>query len=99
MEAVSELAGVVGASSSCEAIGVPRSTFYRYRRPRIVRAPRSRPRSHRALSEDEHRRVLEVLHCQRYVDKAPRQVYASLLDEGDYLCSVRTMYRILASEG
>jgi putative transposase len=99
MEAVSGLTGTVGVSSACEAIGVPRSTFYRYRRPKIVKAPLSRPPSHRALSEDEHQRVLEVLHSQRYVDKAPRQIYASLLDEGDYLCSVRTMYRILASEG
>lgn len=99
MEAVSALAGEVGVSSSCTAIGVPRSAFYRYRRPRIVKAPLSRPRSHRALSEDEHRMVLEVLHSERYVDAAPRQIYASLLDEGDYLCSVRTMYRILASEG
>jgi putative transposase len=99
MEAVSELAGEVGVSSSCTAIGVPRSAFYRYRRPKIVRAPLSRPRSHRALSEDEHRRVLDVLHSQRYMDKAPRQIYASLLDEGIYLCAVRTMYRILASEG
>ncbi len=99
MEAVSELSGVVGVSSSCKAIGVPRSAFYRYRKPKIVKASQSRPRSHRALSEDEHKKVLEVLHCQKYVDKAPRQIYASLLDEGDYLCSVRTMYRILASEG
>lgn len=99
MKAVSELAGEVGVSSSCMAIGVPRSAFYRYRRPKIVKAPLSRPRSHRALSEDEHQRVLDVLHCQRYVDKAPQQIYASLLDEGIYLCAVRTMYRILASEG
>jgi len=99
MEAVSGLTGTVGVSSACEAIGVPRSAFYRYRRPKIVKAPRSRPPSHRALSEGEHQKVLEVLHSERYVDKAPRQVYASLLDKGDYLCSVRTMYRILASEG
>jgi putative transposase len=99
MEAVSELTGEVGVSTACEAIGVARSTFYRSRKVQVVRTPRSRPRSHRALSEDEHRRVLDVLHAERYADKAPRQVYASLLDEGYYLCSVRTMYRILASVG
>ncbi|HEU17395.1 MAG TPA: IS3 family transposase [Methanolinea sp.] len=99
MEAVNELSGVVGVSSSCDAVGVSRSTFYRYRRPKIVREPRNRPQSHRALSEDERKRVLEALHCPRYVDKAPRQVYASLLDQGAYLCSLRTMYRILSSVG
>jgi putative transposase len=99
MEAVKELSGVVGVSSSCEAIGVPRSAYYRYRRPKIVKARRSRPRSHRALSEDEHQKVLDTLHSEKYVDQAPRQIYASLLDQGDYLCSVRTLYRILASEG
>ena len=99
MEAVSELSGTVGVSSSCEAIDVPRSTYYRYRRPKIVREPRNRPPSHRALSEEEREKVLEALHCQRYVDKAPRQIFASLLDQGTYLCSLRTMYRILSCEG
>ena len=99
MKAVSELSGVVGVSSSCKAIGVPRSAFYRYRKPKIVKVSQSRPQSHRALSEDEYQKALDILHSEKYVDKAPRQIYASLLDEGDYLCSVRTMYRILASEG
>jgi hypothetical protein len=72
MEAVSELAGTIGIFSSCEAISVPRSSFYRHRRQKIVKVPQSRPRSHRALSEDEHKKVLEVLHCRKYVDKAPR---------------------------
>ncbi len=99
MEAVNGLSGTVGVSSACEAIGMPRSTFYRYRRPKIVRAPRSRAPSHRALSEDERKGILEVLHCPRHADKTPRQVYASLLDQGVYLCSVRTMYRILSCEG
>jgi putative transposase len=99
MEAVNELSGEVGVSSACEAIGVPRSTFYRCRRPKIVREPRSRPPSHRALSEEERKKVLEVLHCPRYVDKAPRQIFASLLDQGAYLCSLRTMYRILSCAG
>lgn len=52
--------------------------------------------SFRALTGEEKQRVLDVLHDEKYVDKSPRQVYASLLDEGVYLCSVRTMYRILA---
>ena len=99
MEAVLELSGEAGVSSACEAVGVPRSTFYRYRRPKIITGLRSRPPSHRALSETEREKVLDVLHCPGYVDKAPRQIYASLLEEGTYLCSVRTMYRILSSVG
>ncbi len=51
-----------------------------------------------ALSQLERRAVLDVLHCERFVDAAPQQIYATLLDEQRYLCSVRTMYRILASE-
>lgn len=52
----------------------------------------------RSLSQEERRAVLEVLHCGRFVDKAPLEVYATLLDEGIYLCSVRTMYWILSEE-
>ena len=51
----------------------------------------------RALTEPERERVLEVLHCERFVDVAPEETYATLLDEGTYLCSTRTMYRILAA--
>ena len=51
-----------------------------------------------ALSQLERRAVLDVLHCERFLDAAPQQIYATLLDEQRYLCSVRTMYRILASE-
>lgn len=69
-----------------------------YRRRQREAAPavdRTRPRSHRALSESERREVLDVLHGERFVDQAPAQVAAALLDEERYLCSVRTMYRIL----
>jgi putative transposase len=55
--------------------------------------------SKRALSEGERKRVLDVLHEPRFVDLAPAEVYATLLDEGTYLCSERTMYRVLAAEG
>jgi putative transposase len=55
--------------------------------------------SPRALSEAERQSVLEVLHTERFVDQPPREVYATLLAEGRYVCSVRTMYRVLASEG
>ena len=58
--------------------------------------PRPRPASPRALSPPEKEAVVEVLHSQRFVDKAPATVWAELLDEGRYLCSIRTMYRILS---
>lgn len=57
--------------------------------------PRPRRRSARALRESEEQQVLAVLHSERFVDRSPGQVYATLLDEGTYLCSERTMYRIL----
>ena len=61
--------------------------------------PKRRPRPHRALDETEREEVLGALHCERFVDKAPAQVWATLLDEGTYLCSIRTMYRILEEHG
>ena len=49
------------------------------------------------MTEEERQTVLDVLHDPRFADKAPAEVYATLLDEGTYLCSVRTIYRILES--
>ena len=57
------------------------------------------PVSHRALSGAERHGALEALHSPRFVDKTPYEVYATLLDEGEYLCSIRTMYRILEANG
>ena len=88
---------MTGTRAACSALGVARSTFYRQRAPdRSVPTSRSRPPL--ALSQLERRAVLDLLHCERFVDQAPHQIYATLLDEKRYLCSVRTMYRILASE-
>ena len=98
MKAVEELVPVVGAAPACEALGVPRASFYRQKAPPPDPAePRRRPNPPQALSDSERREVLDVLHSPRFVDKAPAEVYAALLDEGIYLCSVRTMYRILAA--
>src|SRR3990172_1146313 len=58
-----------------------------------------RPRPHRALGETEREQVLGTLHSERFVDKAPAEVWATLLDEGTYHCSIRTMYRILSAHG
>lgn len=84
--------------AACDALGVSRATFYRHRQPRTEIAPRPRPKPERALSEAEQQAVLEQLHSPRFVDKAPAEVYATLLDEQTYLCSIRTMYRILAEQ-
>jgi transposase InsO family protein len=98
IEAVTELAPTAGTRAACSALGVPRATFYRRQQVSERSAPASRPRPPLALSEIERRSVLDVLHSERFVDAAPHQIYATLLDEKRYLCSVRTMYRILAAE-
>lgn len=97
MVATEKLAHRVGIAAACEALGVPRARYYRYQaRPHHPAPPLERPRSPRALSESERQQVLAVLHSERFVDQAPPTVYATLLDEGQYRCSVRTMYRLLA---
>jgi len=92
---VGELAPAVGTHAACRALGVSRATVYRRRRPRPPRAPRPQPP--RALTEAERHAVLAELHHPRFVDLAPAEVYATLLDEGRYLCGLRTMYRLLAA--
>jgi len=96
MKAVDELAGHVGTDRACQALAVSRTSYYRRRSAKSV-CEFNRPRqpSPRALSQQERQEVLDVLHSQQFVDQSPREVYASLLDAGRYLCSLRTMYRIL----
>jgi putative transposase len=99
MNAVEELAPEVGTAMACRALGLPRATLYRRRRPKVESAgtapPGPRPKPPRALSTQERQHVLDVLHSEPYADQAPAEVYADLLDQGRYLCSIRTMYRIL----
>jgi putative transposase len=95
--AISELSEVVGTSAACAALAVSRATHYRRtRRPRHG-PPAPRPAPARALAAEERATILEVLHSERFVDAAPAAVVATLLDEGTYLASERTLYRILAS--
>jgi len=96
MKAAMDLRKEVGTQQACEALCVPRSTFYRRMRP--AADPEPRPVSPLALSPQERQSVIDALHSPRFQDDAPRQVYAALLDEGQYHCSVRTMYRILKAE-
>ena len=95
--ALGELAPQVGVAAACNALGVPRSTAQRWRQPRQYGPRRPRPTPPRALTEPERIKVLEVLHSERFVDKAPATVHATLLDDNEYFCHWRTMYRILAA--
>lgn len=80
----------------CDALGLPRASYYRRVRRQQEPPPAAR-RPARALTAAERDHVLAVLHEDRFVDLPPAEVYATLLDEGTYLCSIRTMYRILAA--
>src|SRR6516165_12793661 len=93
MATVAEVGPRLGIARTCAAFGLPRATYYRRRRP--PRACSRRRPSSRALSAEERAAVLDTLHEPRFVDLAPAEVYATLLDEGRYLCSERTMYRVL----
>jgi putative transposase len=97
MTAVERARGTMGTVAACEALGVARATVYRRRAP--ARPPAPRPTPPRALAPVERQRVLETLDSERFLDQAPAQVHATLLDEGTYLCSPRTMYRVLAAAG
>lgn len=99
MGAVDELSGVIGTRPACRALGASSASVYRHRRPPEPRPRRPRTPPARALSGAERERVLEVLHSERFVDRSPAQVWATLLDEERYLCSERTMYRLLAGQG
>jgi putative transposase len=121
MTSVTELVPMVGVTAACEAVGMPRASFYR-QGGRSATPMRPSPRNEgavgerselsvpgaservdrahpRALSLAEQAAVLDVLHSPRFQDATPATVYATLLDEGTYLASERTMYRLLAAEG
>jgi putative transposase len=99
LESAEELSKVVGVSKACRVLGVPRSSLYRARtrKPKPAAAPRAAPA--RALSRAEKEQVRRILNSERFWDASPREVYASLLDEGRYYCHWRTMYRILEEHG
>ena len=93
MEAVTDLGARLGFAAACAALGLAKATYYRRLKPP---PPRTTMTSHRALGADEKLAVLAVLNEPRFADLAPAEVHATLLDEGTYLCSERTMYRVLA---
>lgn len=99
IHAAETLAPTLGIVAACEAVGLPRGSYYRAQEPVEPALPspvRERRPSPRALTSDEKTVVRETLNSERFQDQAPREVYATLLDEEQYLCSWRTMYRILA---
>ncbi len=99
MDAVELLGKDVGLQRGCKAMGISRASFYRRRWPNEASTTERRARtSPRALSTEQRRQVRDTLNGERFMDKAPQEVYATLLDEGEYLCSVRTMYRLLRDD-
>jgi putative transposase len=96
MDAAEQLAPDVGTAAACRAMGVSRATLYRRRNPaHPVSETRAQGRQPRALAAEERQAVLDVLHSDQFIDRAPAAVFAALLDEGVYHCSARTMYRVL----
>lgn len=94
MAAVQEAAPRLGAARTCRALGLARASYYRQLAPAPARRA-VRPSPPRTLSPAERQGVLDILHAPRFADQPPAEVYYTLLDEGIYLCSLRTMYRLL----
>ena len=100
MAAVTKLASDFGTSAACHALCMPRASYYRERRKASSPAVTAlRPSPARALGPAERETVLAHLHGERFQDRSPAAVYATLLDEGHYHCSIRTMYRLLEQRG
>jgi putative transposase len=94
MQGLAFLIPIVGVVAACIALRVSRASYYRAQKPKPEPAPRPRPA--RALTDEERVHVLATLDGEAFIDMAPGQVYAKLLEDGEYLCSTRTMYRVLA---
>lgn len=101
MTAASELVPLrgIGVRSACRALLLPRASYYRKLRGKSSAVPPPRPLPARALRSGEREAVRARLHEERFQDRSPAAVYATLLDEGEYHCSIRTMYRLLAERG
>lgn len=94
-----DLEAVTSLKKACELIGANRSTIQRRRQPPKLGPPAPRPAPPNKLTEPERQRILAVLRSEEYCDLTPAQVWARLLDDGIYLCSISTMYRLLAIAG
>ena len=103
-EAITAMAPGIGTRAACAAAGVPQASWYRRHRispppPRRVPVPHIGRVQPRALVPAERQAILDVPHCERFADTAPAEVWATLLDEGTYLGSVSTFYRVLRQAG
>lgn len=100
MNAVNELSLDVGKKPACKALGVSRASYYRSmdKKNNPPKEINTRPTPPLALSPKERQTVINVLHSEKFQDKTPYETYATLLDEGEYHCSIRTMYRLLTAE-
>jgi putative transposase len=100
MTAVEQLAPIVGVVAACVTLAVARATFYRQKRPApqqpSVTIPKERPRNARRYSDEERGEILAVLNSEPFMDKSPEQIFAILAEQGKYVASARTMYRVLA---
>jgi len=99
VKAVEDARGRIGVEEACRALGLPRATWHRARAPGVNEPRAARAVSPRALGVEERALVLEQLNGPRFADLAVPQVHATMLDEGTYLCSPCTMYRILEAAG
>ena len=100
MEAAEQYSSSVGTQPACLILGVSRASVYRRRQARANPQPiKKRSPGVRALNREQQQEVLGMLHGERFRDQAPASIYATLLDEGTYLCSIRSMYRILERHG
>jgi putative transposase len=98
-ETFDELRAVVSTKKACRLVGRSTATFYRCRQLPVLRPRTARPAPANALREAERQEVLTLLRAEEFCDLAPAQVWARLLDDGRYLCSISTMYRLLANAG
>lgn len=108
MSAVRESVPAVSVAPACAALRLPRATFYRHVDRKAAASAvsgssesslvRARSKQPRALTLEERAGVLELMRSERFVDQAPAEIYAALLEEKAYHCSVRTMYRVLGDE-
>ncbi len=98
MTAAATLGAQVGVARACRSLGVARATLYRQRTRADApdSAPPARPPPLK-LTPQARDHALAILHSERFVDASPPTIHATLLDEGQYPCSVRTRYRILAA--
>ena len=98
MDTVMAVAPALGIVLTCAAFGIARATYYRHRAP-VFGPIKRRPSPERRIPNEDRRLIVDTLNEPRFADLAPAEVFATLLEDGRYLCSIRTMHRILSEHG